>query len=719
MNLLKELNPKQKEAVLQIEKPVLIIAGAGSGKTKVLTHRLAYLIESKKASAHEILAVTFTNKAAGEMKERVQKLLGIPLNKKNINVGPLVSTFHSFCVWILRREIDKLGFDRSFVIYDQDDQLRLIKKVIKELDIDQNQLNPKSVATYISSAKNELVDPEKYTELANDFFQEMVAKIYPVYQKKLKKNNALDFDDLIMQAVKLFEKFPNILEKYQNRFRYILVDEYQDTNHAQYRLIKLLADKYKNICVVGDPDQGIYSWRGANIQNILNFEQDYPKAKIIKLEQNYRSTKNILAAAHNVIKHNTERKEKKLWTENNAGSKILLYEAMDERDEGEFVLLEMEKIIKKSDHDYSDCVVLYRTNAQSRALEEVCLRFGVPYKIVGGISFYQRAEIKDILAYLQLLLNPKDEIAFERIINNPPRGIGKQTLGKIQKLARNSNLTLLDVIKSKDIQVSGLFSARIQNALMRFSGTMNKLSKIATKKDVAFLIDEVAKRTGYEDHLRDGTEESEVRLENIQELKTVAREYGDLEPIDSLKAFLEKVALISDIDSYSDNEKALTLMTLHSAKGLEFPVVFIAGMEEGIFPHSRTFFEPSELEEERRLCYVGVTRAKKLLYLIHTQKRALWGDIQVNSPSRFLDDIPEELISSVFSRKKGNNFEAVEQFLDDDEEGDIDFNEGDKVKHDQFGEGRVVEVRDGRIAVAFVGKGIKKLVPGLAKIRRM
>ncbi|TES97360.1 DNA helicase PcrA [Patescibacteria group bacterium] len=714
MNLLSELNPKQKDAVLQTEGPVLIIAGAGSGKTRVLTHRLAYLIQEKKASPYEILAVTFTNKAAGEMKKRVYKLLGLPLDGRKMGIDPFVSTFHSFCAHLLRREIEKLGYSKNFVIYDQDDQLRLVKKVMKELDIDRGQFNPKSILAYISGAKNELIEPKKYQELANDFFQELTAKVYPVYQEKLKESSALDFDDLIMKTVELFEKYPKVLEKYQNRFRYVLIDEYQDTNHAQYRLVKLLADKHKNICVVGDPDQGIYSWRGANIQNILNFERDYPKAKIVKLEQNYRSTKNILAAAHEIIKRNIERKEKKLWTKNRNGAKVFLYEALDERDEGEFILGEVEKFLKKKEFDYSDCVILYRTNAQSRALEEVCLRFNIPYKIVGGISFYERAEIKDILAYLQLILNPNDEVAFERIINVPPRGIGQQTLRKIHQLKRGKGKSFLELLKSKDNL--NRFKPKQKRALGKFAKLLGKFQKLALKKNVLLLIDEVLNRSGYADYLQDGTEEGEIRFENLQELKTVAKEYQDLKPEDSLRAFLEKVALITDIDHYNENEKALTLMTLHSAKGLEFPVVFIAGMEEGIFPHSRTFFDPSDLEEERRLCYVGVTRAKKHLYLICAQKRALWGDIQVNSRSRFLADVPEELISYISTGERENSFEDVENFLDGAE---TDFEVGDKVKHPKFGEGKIVEIKKDRIAIAFEGKGIKKVVAGLAPVKKI
>ncbi|MFC1651876.1 DNA helicase PcrA [Patescibacteria group bacterium] len=721
MNLLDELNPKQKEAVLQTEGPILIIAGAGSGKTRVLTHRLAYLIQQKKASPYEILAVTFTNKAAGEMKKRVHKLLSLPLDGRKVGTDPFVSTFHSFCAHLLRREIEQLGYSKNFVIYDQDDQLRLIKKVMKELDLDVSQFNPKSVLTYISGAKNELMTPKKYSELANEFFQELAAKVYFIYQKKLKESNALDFDDLIMKAVELFEKHPKVLEKYQHRFRYILIDEYQDTNHAQYKLVKLLANKHKNICVVGDPDQGIYSWRGANIQNILNFEQDYPDAKIIKLEQNYRSTKNILATAHEIIKRNIERKEKKLWTDNKDGTKILLYEALDERDEGEFILSEIEKLVKKpavrrgeQKIDYSNCVILYRTNAQSRALEEVCLRFNIPYKIVGGISFYERAEIKDVLAYLQLILNPSDEVAFDRVINLPPRGIGQKTLLKIHQLKKKQNKSFLELLKSKDIL--NQFKPKQKQSLGKFVKLLEKFQKFVLKKNVLLLIDEVIERSGYADYIQDGTEEGEIRFENLQELKTVAKEYQDLKPEDSLRAFLEKVALISDIDHYNEDEKALTLMTLHSAKGLEFPVVFIAGMEEGIFPHSRTFLDPSDLEEERRLCYVGVTRAKQHLYLICAQKRALWGDIQVNPRSRFLMDIPEHLISNLDTNERENNYKNVEDFLDD---ADLEFEVGDKVEHATFGKGRIVEVREGRLAIAFKGKGIKKVVAGLAPVKKI
>ncbi len=704
----------QKEAVLQTEGPVLIIAGAGSGKTRVLTHRLAYLIETRKARAEEILAVTFTNKAAEEMKKRVFKLLGLPLSRMNLRTGPLVSTFHSFCAQLLRKEIDKLGYDRNFVIYDEDDQLRLVKRVMKDLEIDLTQFNPLSFLAYISSAKNELIGPEKYRDFAGDYIQELVAKIYPVYQRQLEKSNALDFDDLIMLTVKLFEKYPEVLGKYQRRFRYILIDEYQDTNHAQYRLTKLLAAKNKNICVVGDPDQGIYSWRGANIQNILSFERDYPNAKVVKLEQNYRSTKNILKVAHEIIKRNVERKEKKLWTENEDGLPVCLYEALDERDEAEFIVNEVEKLVKENKCSYNDCVVLYRTNAQSRILEEVCLRFDIPYKIVGGISFYQRAEVKDILAYLQLVINPRDSIAFERIINVPPRGIGQTTLHKLNGLARRNKLALLEVVQNKKNFQD--FRPQTQKTLENFAKLIETLKEKAKKKSAADLIDEVLTLSGYQDYLQDGTDEGENRLENIRELKTVAREYQDLKPQDSLRAFLEKVALITDVDHYNPDANALTLMTLHSAKGLEFPYVFIAGMEEGIFPHSRTFFEPSELEEERRLCYVGVTRAKQRLYLVYAQRRALWGDIQVNPRSRFLDDIPEGLLTTVPTLEKPNVFRAVEDFLD---QNGLNLKLGDKVEHPTFGKGKVVEIREGRITIAFQGRGIKKLALGVAPVKKI
>lgn len=620
MDILDKLNDKQREAVLQTEGPVLVLAGAGSGKTKALTHRIAYLIREKKISPYNILAVTFTNKAAGEMRERISKL--ITKNEKLKTIMPWMGTFHSVCVKILRREIHQLGYKSQFSIYDQSDSLSLVKRVMKDLGIDTKQYNPNAIKNFISGAKNELLSPNDYESYVEGYFQENVAKVYHQYQKRLKNSNALDFDDLLMKTVELFKKLPEILTKYQRIFRYILIDEYQDTNTAQYQLVKMLAKKYQNIFVVGDDWQSIYSFRGANFKNILNFERDYPKAKVVKLEQNYRSTQTILDAADKIIKQNQSRTDKTLWTEKESGAPVTIYEAMDQNNEIEFVIGEINshRNIETSKH-LNNYVILYRTNAQSRAIEETLLNYGIPYRIVGAVRFYERKEIKDILAYLRLLANPTDSVSLERIINVPPRGIGAKTLAQISKpKAQMSNKTQSSNVK-----------------IQKFFEMIEKLRARSNDIKVDDLIDGICEITGYKKYILDGTEQGEMRWENIEELKSVAQKYERLED------FLEEVSLVSDIDNYDASADALTLMTLHNAKGLEFPVVFIVGMEEGLFPHSRALMEPAELEEERRLCYVGITRAKERLYLTHAQSRLIYGQIQANIPSRFIDEIPEEL----------------------------------------------------------------------------
>ncbi len=652
MDILEDLNKKQQEAVLATEGPVLILAGAGSGKTKALTHRLAYLVLEKNISPYNILAVTFTNKAATEMSSRVARLL-ISNNKSQITSSkqiqnfndqnlknskivsdldiraselanakrlPWMGTFHSICVKILRREIHQIGFERSFVIYDQSDSLSLIKKICKDLSIDIKENNPKAIKNFISGAKNELIRAKEYHNYVDNPFLEKVDKVYTEYQKRLKRANALDFDDLLVLTLELFDKFPEVLNKYQKIFRYILIDEYQDTNTVQYELIKALAKKHKNVCVVGDDYQAIYGFRGANFRNILNFEKDYSNAKIIKLEQNYRSTGNILSAANDLIKYNRSRTEKKLWTEKKDGAPITIYEASDHEDEINFVVDEVEALISEQ-KSLNNFVILYRTNAQSRVVEEILLKRSIPYKIVGAVQFYQRKEIKDVLAYLRLIANPDDEVSLERIINVPTRGIGAKTLGKIL----NSKSEILNKFKNQN--------SKIQN----FFEMMEKFRKRVPEMTPADLIEHVIDEAGYRKMLLDEkTEQAEMRLENIEELKSVASKYTNLE------SFLEEIALVSDIDNYNKNQDVLTLMTLHNAKGLEFPVVFIAGMEEGLFPHSRSILDSSELEEERRLAYVGITRAKERLYLTYAQSRLIYGNIQSNIRSRFIDEIPEE-----------------------------------------------------------------------------
>lgn len=638
------LNPEQQKACQIPSGPILILAGAGSGKTTVITHRIAWLIKQGIKPYH-ILGVTFTNKAAGEMKERLRKLLSqkhtaVVSNTKSFKFQhfPLIGTFHAICAKILRQEIKILGFKPNFVIYDENDSLTAIKKVMRGLSIGQEKINPKAILARISGAKMELVSPEEYEAYASDFFEKKVLEIYRQYQKFLKQNNALDFDDLIFKVVEIFRKSPRVLEKYQQRFRHILVDEYQDTNHSQYVFVNLLAKKFRNICVVGDDWQSIYGWRGADIRNILDFEKDYPEANIIRLEQNYRSTQNILDASHEVISKNPNQKEKRLWTKKKQGTKPIIYEAFDEEDEARFVIREIKKIVSKNTKlSLNDFVVLYRVNAQSRALEEVFMEERIPYRIIGGVRFYDRKEIKDILAFLKLILNPQDCLSFRRIVNVPPRGIGSKTLAFVEKQTHLKSKDLIFVIK--EMLALGKFSLKVRQAFSEFINLMEKLALKSKKLNISDLIDFLLKKSGYQDFLLANKAEGEERLENIQELKTVAAPYHK-----DLRQFLEDVSLLSDIDELDEKNEAVTLMTCHAAKGLEYEVVFMVGMEEELFPHSKSLTEPAELEEERRLCYVGMTRAKERLYLIFAQARKLFGSFFVGIPSRFLEDISDEFV---------------------------------------------------------------------------
>ena len=764
-NILSKLNLAQCEAVETTEGPVLVIAGAGSGKTRALTHRVAYLIQEKGIKPGNILAVTFTNKAAQEMKERIGKLLknsenilftpspvpsGHPLPKgeeENRYNLPIMGTFHSICVKILRREIDKIGFKKSFNIFDDQDQLAIMKKTMKEMQIDLDQFRPTAILGAISKAKNELIDEKEFERGIGGYFEEIVSKIYTNYQKKLKEQNALDFDDILMYTVKVFQRFPEILEKYQRTFRYIMVDEYQDTNHAQYMLVKLLSQKHKNICVVGDDWQGIYSWRGANIQNILDFEKDYPNAKVIKLEQNYRSTQNILDAAYGVISKNVNRKDKKIWTENKGGQLLTSYEAEDEKDEAEFIAEEIKKTIRNG-QNYNDYVILYRTNAQSRIIEESMLRNSIPYRIIGGIKFYQRKEIKDIVAYLRLINNFSDEVSLERIINEPKRGIGEATLGKWIGFARSNKSNLIEsglqisnsqFLVSNKISNDQLKKDSIQNtrykiqdtkldAIVKFSEFVIRMSELKNKLLITDFIQKVYKESGYEKFLLDGTEEGEMRHENVQELLTVAKKYEEYEDGERLNLFLEEIALASDTDNVDQNKESVHLMTLHSAKGLEFKIVFIAGLEEGILPHSRSMLNGNEMEEERRLMYVGITRAKEKVYLLFTSERNIFGSTQINPPSRFLDDVPEHLIENFENRI--SNFESISNdiIFNDMEKVDIQnskvkiknsFQDGDKVRHEIFGNGMIVATQGDIITVAFSKVGLKKLSVSIAPLRKI
>lgn len=636
MSIYDTLNPMQKEAVLHTEGPLLILAGAGSGKTRVLTHRIAYLIEEKEVNPWNILAITFTNKAAGEMRERVDSLVGF--GAENI----WVSTFHSTCVRILRRYIEHLGYTTSFSIYDSDDQKTLMKQVFKTLDIDTKQYKERSVLGIISSVKDKLISPEEFLlNAGQDFRQKKVGEIYREYQNQLKKNNALDFDDLIVKTVELFQNDSQILDYYQERFRYIMVDEYQDTNTAQFKLISLLASKYRNLCVVGDDDQSIYRFRGADIENILSFEQTFPGARVIKLEQNYRSTQNILDAANGVIRHNRGRKEKSLWTANGTGDEILFKQFDDARDEADYIARQ----IRDSEFSYQDQAVLYRTNAQSRLLEERCIFYNVPYRLVGGVNFYQRKEIKDILAYLKTVANGVDDLSVLRIINVPKRGIGATSMGRVTMFASEHGMSLYSALREARM-VPGLGKA--VEKIGRFISQMECFRAMAQSEEYSIqdLIEAILEETGYEEELKaEGEIEAETRMENIQELINKAAAYEEDSQHPSLDEFLEQVALVADIDNVDSSEDRVTLMTLHSAKGLEFPKVYLAGMEDGLFPGMMAVSsdDPTDMEEERRLCYVGITRAKKELVITAARKRMTHGETRYCKLSRFVEEIPAEL----------------------------------------------------------------------------
>jgi len=654
--ILKNLNQKQIEAVTQIEGPVLIIAGPGSGKTRVLTHRVAYLIK-QGVPAENILAVTFTNKAAGEMKERITKLISLQA-KRDFKL-PTIGTFHAVCAKLLRSEADRLGYKRDFAIFDSKDTLTLIKRAMEELQLSEDQFNPNAMAKVISQAKAELVDAPAFASQATDFFPQTVAKVYSAYQAKLKQQNALDFDDLIMLVVKLWREHPKILQKYQNKFKYILVDEYQDTNHSQYLLINLLAQKYRHLFVIGDEAQSIYSWRGADFRNILNFEKDYPEAKVVMLEQNYRSTQNILDAAHHIIIKNKHRKDKKLWTENLAGQPITIFGAQNEKEEARFIIEEIVKLKRQQPLlGLRDFTVLYRTNAQSRALEEIFLKAGFPYKIVGSVKFYDRKEIKDLLAFLRLIQNPRDLVAMERIINVPPRGFGK-----------NINC---QVLADSDHALISQLTPHRQKSWNKFSQLMDELRVKAQTLPLSKLLKTIIAQIDYEQYIKgrtitkEGSPRSdrvgagEERWENVKELFSVTKKYDAWPGQEGLAAFLEEAALISNHDEVESAKDVVNLMTLHCAKGLEFPVVFIAGLEEGIFPHSRSLIDQWQMEEERRLCYVGVTRAKQKLYLITARTRQLFGSTMVNPPSRFLDDIPPSLVEYINIENGEEDKEGIE-----------------------------------------------------------
>lgn len=716
--ILEALNEKQRDAVLATDGPVLIIAGAGSGKTKALTHRIAYLIQEKNMMPWNILAVTFTNKAASEMKHRIASLLG-----GEIAEMPTVGTFHSVCAQILRRHIHLLGYENSFVIYDSNDQVVLMKQIMKEHHISEKEVNPKAVLGHISQAKNQLMNAETYQYQAHNYFTQKVGELYGPYQKQLARNQALDFDDLIMKTVELFQTYPELLDQYQERYRYISVDEYQDTNHAQYVLVKLLAEKYRNICVIGDPDQSIYSWRGADMQNILDFEKDYPEALVIKLEQNYRSTSVILDAAHSVIEKNRHRKEKQLWTDREGGERIRIWTAMNERDEAMKIAQAITEHLRGSEAPaYKDFAVLYRTNAQSRAIEEAFMRHGLPYKIVGGVKFYERKEIKDVIAYLRVIANPDDSVSLLRIINTPARKIGSKTLEDLQAFAVQHQISLFRAIER--VHENPKLSGSKVGALDQFARLIRHFQMLNQNFSAAGVIKHVVAESGYRDFLlADKSPEGEARLQNVNELMTVADKYEALEPGISLATFLEEVSLISDLDQVEEGHNAITLMTLHSAKGLEFPVVFIVGLEEGVFPHSRALYEPMELEEERRLMYVGITRAMNHLYLLHAQQRMLFGEFKQSAPSQFLLDLPDELIQGTHRPVRDFEDFGARSIPVEDEVGLVlpELKEGDRVRHRSFGEGVVLSLQGGIASIAFKDPkvGVKKLATSIAPLEKL
>ncbi|WP_164219101.1 DNA helicase PcrA [Virgibacillus sp. YIM 98842] len=732
-DLLKGLNKEQQKAVKHTEGPLLIMAGAGSGKTRVLTHRIAYLLSEKDVSARNVLAITFTNKAAREMKDRVRKLIG-PESEYM-----WVSTFHSMCVRILRRDIDRIGYNRNFTILDSSDQLSVIKQVLKNLNIDKKQFDPRAMLGQISAAKNELITVEEYNKNVGNFYERQVGQIYEAYQKILQKNQSLDFDDLIMQTIHLFKRVPEVLEYYQRRFQYIHVDEYQDTNHAQYILVGLLANRYQNLCVVGDSDQSIYRWRGADIANILSFEKDYPASKTIFLEQNYRSTKSILNAANHVIENNTSRKPKKLWTDNPEGKKIHYFQGATEQEEALFVVEKIQELTTENKFSPSEVAILYRTNAQSRAIEDTLVKANVPYQMVGGLKFYERKEIKDMLSYLRLITNPDDDLSFERVVNVPKRGIGKTSIERLQEYAAANDLSLHEAVQ--EIDFTGVPKKAAQ-ALAEFSELIESLAKQQEFLTATDMVEAVLSRTGYIEMLKnEQTLESQSRMENLEEFMTVTQDFeAAAEEDKTLVAFLTDLALIADIDRVeeeTDDEK-ITLMTLHSAKGLEFPVVFLIGMEENIFPHNRSMFDEKEMEEERRLAYVGITRAEQELYLTHAKMRTLFGRTNMNPVSRFINEIPEELVEGLeeantamfgtpFARPVEKMAAAPKRragrIKNTADSVDEIWAPGDKAKHKKWGTGTVVKVQgEGEateLDIAFPAPvGIKRVLAQLAPITK-
>jgi len=723
MDILAELNPAQREAVEAINGPVLILAGPGSGKTRVIAHRVAYLIKVCRISPHRIMAVTFTNKAAREMEERLHRLIGSL-------VGDLtIGTFHAICARILRRDGKEIVIDPKFVIYDEEDQTSLIKQSIQDIGLDPKQYIPRAIASTITAAKSRMLTPQDYIQRTRSYFEEVVGRVYEHYQKLLAENSALDFDDLLMKTVQLFRSSDKTLHKYQSRYLHILVDEFQDTNLVQYELIRQLGGERRNICVVGDPDQSIYSWRSADLRNILSFEKDFPEAKLVLLEQNYRSTKKILETASCVISVNQQRKPKALWTNNELGELINVVETYTEQDEAQFVVSEIERLVGEGRAKLGDFAVMYRTNVQSRALEEAFIRYGTPYKLVAATRFYQRREVKDIIAYLRVIQNPHDNVSLQRIINIPGRGIGQQSQSQLSSWAKSQNVSLYEALKLMTKEGEGQqspFSPRIRKSLAAFLSLLQEFTRLSRELNLLDLFDLVVKQTGYKEYILSG-ENGEERWNNVLELRTVAGDYRELKPGEGLTAFLEGVTLVSDVDGLDETVDAVTLVTLHQAKGLEFPVVFIVGVEDGILPHFKSLDEPEQLEEERRLCYVGITRAKQRVYLVYAFRRSFMGGSTVNKPSRFLKDIPQHLItpSYLWQGEERQIMPSVYSWNKKPVPSSslVEFKPGDHVHHAQFGEGVVVSCQpvkdDKEVVVAFTsGVGVKKLLLSFARLEK-
>ncbi len=729
------LNSEQRRAVQTTQGPLLILAGAGSGKTKTLTHRIAYIIGTNQATPYNILAVTFTNKAAREMRERLGHLLGHHADDRAFL--PYMGTFHSICVKLLRRDGSYVGVPTNFIIFDETDRLATIKQITKQLGIDEKAYPPRQIASLISSAKNELMTPQEYEIRANSPLERIASDIFPRYEKALHEAGALDFDDLIAKTVKMLQENSEVRAKWQQQFRYVLIDEYQDTNAAQYQLIRLLIGEHKNIAVVGDDWQSIYSWRGADYRNILRFEKDYSPCTVIKLEQNYRSTKNILDAAHAIITKNSQRSDKELWTQAGSGLPVQMIPVAHERAEGEAIVHRIKRQVDSAQRSYNDFAVLYRTNAQSRSLEEACLHYGIPYRIVGGQRFYDRKEIKDVIAYVRLLFQSEDRVSFERIANVPGRGLGAKSLQSFFEWQTGQGLSLKEALQN--VATCGLITPKARRALSDLNGILSELRELIDESPVVSIIESLIRRTGYMEYLDDKTPQGEARQENVRELLSVAKEYQEF----GLEGFLEEISLVSDIDTVDRGGQAVTLMTLHAAKGLEFPVVFMAGMEETIFPHSRALYDQSEMEEERRLCYVGMTRAREELYMIYSSSRMLYGGVQHNPPSRFLSEIDGEFAQTTSlqfdfgQRRSFGGFQEQTSFdpsynpwnktdqsssqgtAENEPHYVEDINEGDSVRHQLFGVGTVVEMDGDNAVVYFKGKGSKKLNIAFAPLEKL